>query len=585
MAKSADSASAAEEQQQQQHMQDRQQHMQHDEKKSSQENMVDGHAQEGVRIAEGMAISWSRGSLIAVFVFMWLIYFTNAMRSSLASNLMPFVLSAFESHSLIPVIDVVASICSASVYMPLAKVLNMWDRTLGFSCMIALSTLGMVLMASCNSFQVYAAANVFYSIGFAGVIFSVDVMTADISSMRSRGLAYAFTSSPFLITAFAGPKASETIYEANWRWGFGAWAIVLPAVAVPMVVLMQVGKRKARKDGHLSSRPEEAVVSRGARGFMYYFDEFDVVGVLLLLAGFVLFLLPFTIAASSEDTWRSAHIIAMIVLGLILIICFALWERFGAKRPFVPWHLLRARNVLGSCGLAACYQISYYCWGSYFTSYLQVVYGISISNAGYIASIFDVVNGVNLFVIGFLIRWTGRFKWILVCAVPLYVLGQGLLIYFRQPTFDVGYTIMCQVYMALAGGAMILVEQVSAMSVCRHDDVAAVLALLNLFGNIGSGLGNSISGAIWTNTLPGKLQQLLPASVAADWSTIYDSLDVQLSYPMGSAERNAIIASYAATQRLMLITGTCVMILGTICVFAIKDINVKKVNQVKGMVL
>ncbi|KAG5986153.1 hypothetical protein E4U43_005639 [Claviceps pusilla] len=543
---------------------------------------------------------------------MWLIYFINAMRSSLAANLTPFVLSAFESHSLIPVIDVVSSICSASVYMPLAKILNMWDRSLGFSCMIGLSTLGMILMAACNSFEVYAAANVFYSIGFAGVIFSVDVMTSDISSMKSRGLAFAFTSSPFLITAFAGPKASETIYEDNWRWGFGAWAIVLPAIAVPMTALMQMGKKKARENGHLA-KAEDVVASRG-RGFMYYFDEFDmlsyaasprvvvevdvpnepvrlirkpsspVVGVFLLLAGFVLFLLPFTIAASSDDTWRSAHIIAMLVLGVLLISGFALWERFGAKSPFVPWHLLRDRNVLGACCLSACYQISYYCWASYFTSYLQVVYDISISSAGYIASIFDVVNGVNLFLVGFLIRWSGRFKWILVAGVPLYMLGQALLIYFRQPSFPVGYTVMCQVFMALAGGAMILGQQVSVMSVCRHNDVAAVLAMLNLFGNLGGGIGNSISGAIWTNTLPQKLQQLLPAAAAADWSAIYDSLDVQLSYPVGSDERAAIIASYAGTQRLMLITGTCVMVLGMLCVFVMRDVNVKKVHQVKGMV-
>lgn len=99
-------------------------------------------------------------------------------------------------------------------------------------------------------------------------------MTADISTMKSRGLAFAFTSSPFLITAFGGPKAAETIYEDNWRWGFGAWAIVLPAVAVPMIVLMQMGKKKARESGRLTVA-DKGVVDGQRRGFMYYFDEFD----------------------------------------------------------------------------------------------------------------------------------------------------------------------------------------------------------------------------------------------------------------------------------------------------------------------
>lgn len=91
---------------------------------------------------------------------MWLIYFCNALRSSFAATLDPFVTSGFASHSLMPVIAILSSIISASVYMPLAKILNMWDRTIGFSIMIVIATIGMILNASCNSFGVYAAGNV-----------------------------------------------------------------------------------------------------------------------------------------------------------------------------------------------------------------------------------------------------------------------------------------------------------------------------------------------------------------------------------------------------------------------------------------
>lgn len=309
-----------------------------------------------------------------------------------------------------------------------------------------------------------------------------------------------------------------------------------------------------------------------------------VIGVFLLCAGFVLFLLPFTIASSSEDEWKSAHIIAMLVIGFVLLICFAIWEKFGASVPFLPWHLLKNRNVLGACLLSTTYQIAYYCWASYFTSYLQVVYGVSMSTAGYIASIFDIVNGVNLFIVGILIRKTGRFKWILLIGVPLFILGVGLMIYFRQPNWSVGYTVMCQVFMAIAGGVIIIGEQVSVMSVCAHNDIAAVLAMLNLFGNIGGSIGNSISGAIWTNTLPQKLAELLPASAQDSLQDIYDSLETQLSYPRGSEERTAIIGAYASTQRLMLIAGTSVMVLALVCVALIRDVNVRKVQQTKGMV-
>jgi hypothetical protein len=303
-----------------------------------------------------------------------------------------------------------------------------------------------------------------------------------------------------------------------------------------------------------------------------------------LCAGFVLFLLPFTLAASSHDAWKSAHIIAMLVVGFILLVAFSFWERLGARHPFVPWHLLKNRTVIGACLLDATYQIAYYCWNYYFTSYLQVVYNTSLASAGYISSIFDIISGVELFAVGLLISYTGHFKWVLMWGVPLYMLGVGLMIYFRNPGFDLGYIIMCQVFIALGGGVIIIGEQVAVMAAAQHDDVAALLALLGLFGTIGGSIGGSISGAIWTNTLPGMLQSMLPEATVGQWQEIYDDLAVQLSYPMGSPTRVALQYAYAATQKRMLIAGTAIMALGLLFMMIIRDINVKKFQQTKGLV-
>jgi len=102
--------------------------------------------------------------------------------------------------------------------------------------------------------------------------FCVDVMTADTSTLRNRGLAFAFTSSPYIITAFGGPKAAETIYADNWRWAFGAWAIVLPVVATPLIVMMAMGKHKAKKNG---LAPRQVSGRTWVESLWHYFIEFD----------------------------------------------------------------------------------------------------------------------------------------------------------------------------------------------------------------------------------------------------------------------------------------------------------------------
>lgn len=308
-----------------------------------------------------------------------------------------------------------------------------------------------------------------------------------------------------------------------------------------------------------------------------------VLGTFLLAGGLSLFLLPFTIAGSAENGWSQGYIIAMLVLGFCMLVAFALCERFVVPVPFLPWEILASRTVIGACLLDVAYQIAYYCWADYYTSYLQVVYGTSIADAGVISNIFDIVSGVWLLVVGLLIKSTARFRWMLLWSVPLYLLGVGLMIYFKNPGWSLGYTIMCQVFIAFGGGTMIIVQQVAVLAASDHNNAASALAFLGVFGTMGDAIGSSISGAIWTHTLPGALKRLLPEAEKANWEAIYDSLDVQLSYPRGGAVRHAIGLAYAEAQERMLIAGTCVMATSLIWMFVIRDIKLSKEVQTKGV--
>jgi MFS family permease len=89
---------------------------------------------------------------------------------------------------------------------------------------------------------------VFYKVGFGGLSYTWDVLATDVTNLRNRGLAFAFTSSPALISAFAGSKAaSDLLAHSNWRWGFGMWAIILPAVALPIYGILAYHLRQAEK--------------------------------------------------------------------------------------------------------------------------------------------------------------------------------------------------------------------------------------------------------------------------------------------------------------------------------------------------
>lgn len=82
------------------------------------------------------------------------------MQSSVLSNLLPFVTSEWESHSLLNIIYIVADAMTAALYIPLSKVLDVWGRPQGFAFMTLLATVGMIMMAACHNLATFCAAYV-----------------------------------------------------------------------------------------------------------------------------------------------------------------------------------------------------------------------------------------------------------------------------------------------------------------------------------------------------------------------------------------------------------------------------------------
>jgi hypothetical protein len=126
--------------------------------------------------------------------------------------------------------------------------------------------------------------------------------------------------------------------------------------------------------------------------------------------------------------------------------------------------------------------------------------------------------------------------------------------------------------------------QLAVLAAVDHQHVAAVLATLFVSGTIGGSVGNAISGAIWTNTFETALKIYLPTSALPNITSIYASLPVQLSYPVGSVERLAIQNAYGYAQTRMLAAGTGIMSLSFIWILLMRDLKVSERSQTKGVV-
>jgi MFS family permease len=547
------------------------------------DELPDADAQPGVQDIEATAMAWTRTNLIIAYVMLWFIYFVETMLSGVNDALLPYVTSDFALHSLTPTVSVLSSVIGGVTNLTIAKILDVFGRPQGYLFCVFLAVIGLIMMAACNTVETYAAAMVFYTIGNNGVQYSISVFVADTSKLKNRGLMQALVNSAVIITTWlAGPISQGFLNGVGWRWCYGIFTILVPVVTLPLFGLLLRNYLKAKKLGLIPKRDSGRTF---VQSFFYYCRQFDAIGLLLCSAGVALFLLPFNLYTIQAQGWGSALVISMLVVGIVLLIAFVVWERFFAPFTFIPYSLLMDRTVFGACLLAAALFSSYFVWDSFFSSFLQVVKDLDVQHASYVSRSYTVVGIVVAILVGCFIHLTGRFKYItLYVAIPLSILGQALLIYFRQPDSHIGYVVMCFIFIATGQGIIVISDEIAILAAASHEYVAICIAVLGIFSNIGGAIGSTIASAVWQSSLPNKLTEYLPADQLQNLTMIYGSIDTQLSYPVGSPTRLAIQRAYGDAIQALLATSTGIWVIGIVGILMWRNLDVKEIKQTKGHV-
>ncbi|RKF73651.1 Siderophore iron transporter mirB [Golovinomyces cichoracearum] len=530
----------------------------------------------GVNKIEATARSWTRKELKMAYACIFLVYFFISLQQQIHFNVLSYVTSSFILLPLTGTTSIVSSIVGGVFRLATGKFIDTIGRPEGFILMTIFTTIGIIMMAATENVETFTAAQVFYWVGFDGMGYVMDVFMADTSSPKNRALVFAFSTTPYIITTFIGPRAAASFLRTSgWPWAYGVFAIITPVITIPLLYILYQNERKARKSGLLIKEKSDRTPMES---ISYYFFEFDG------NAGFVLILLPSSLASYQRKGWGSGAIIAMLITGFTCFISFIIWEKKFARVSFIPFKLFRDPSIWGSCLLAMFLFISFFLWNNNFLPFLQVVFGLSITNAGYVSNVFSIGSCFWAIVFAGLIRVTGRFKYLALGHLFLQTMGVGLIIYFRQPKFHIGFIIMCQIFIAFGSGGLVISEQMTVIAACSHKSLAIPLALLALFSSVGGAIGTSISGAIFTVNFPQALERKLPGNATLN-AILYGNLETQLSYPFGTPERNAVLYAYGETMWYQVCLGVAFLLPCFVFIAVWKDFKIKELKTNPGNLL
>ncbi|KAG6885294.1 hypothetical protein C0993_003578 [Termitomyces sp. T159_Od127] len=533
-------------------------------------------AYEGVKTVEATHKVYGKYSKWFLFIGLGLAAYIYSLDGSTTYTYLSYAASAFEDHTLISTIQVAQSIIIAVGKPVIAKVADVTSRGLAYTVVLIFYVVGYIVIASSKNIQTVGGGIILYAIGYtyvdtvklfipsadhhhSGLQLLTQIIIADITTLKWRGLVSSLISMPFIINAFIGANVSASVIKhAGWRWGYGMFAILIPVSLLPLITTLLWAENKAKKLG-ITPKP-----NRTAKGLFEQImdgaNRLDIPGLVLIGTCVALILLPLTLSSSAEGGWNNPSMIAMIVIGCVLVPFIGIYEFNFAKYPVIPRRFAVNRSIVIASIIGALDFISFYLSFTYLYSYILIVKPWSLVNTTYFTQTQTVALTVFGIVAGLSMRFMRRTKWLLVVGLGIRILGVGLMIHSRGAHGSDAELVWTQLLQGIGGGFAAVASQVSAQAAVPHADVAMCTAVVLLITEIGGAIGSGIAGAIWSNLMPDKLAQHLPFVSEEDRAALFGSITTVLAYDRGTPIREGVIAAYSDVMKVMIIVATVIAV-------------------------
>ncbi|KAK0230661.1 drug:h+ antiporter [Armillaria fumosa] len=555
-------------------------------------------AHTGVEAVKATHKVYGKYSRWCLFIGIGLASYIYSLDGQTMYSYLTFAASALKDHSLISTIQTAQSIIIACGKPVIAKVADVSSRGFAYVFVLVFYVVGYIVIASAQNIQTVAGGIVLYAVGYTGLQLLTSIIIADITTLQWRGFAVGMTSLPFIINAFIGSNVSTQVLEgAGWRWGYGMFAVLVPASLSPLIITLVWAERKAKRLGLVPEKPKASNSDKSLlQQTLEVISQLDVVGLVLIGTSVALILLPLTLAENASGGWNNPSMIAMLVIGCILFPAIGPWEFKFAKYPVVPKRFITNFTVVGAsligffdyaCPSSCNLIISFYLTYVYLYSFVIVVkpwpvyvssecanltnFCRSLINATYFIQTQSV--GLTFFGIlcGLAMRFLHRYKLLLVVGLAIRLLGVGLMIHSRGANGSDVEIVWTQIIQSMGGGMSAITIQTAAQASVSHKDVATATAMVLLLTEIGGAIGNSVAGAIWTNLMPGKLLKYLPNISQDERDALYSSITTVTTYARGTEIREGVISAYGDVMKIMLIVATVMSVIPLAISFFMPD--------------
>ncbi|KAH9962046.1 major facilitator superfamily domain-containing protein [Russula compacta] len=366
-----------------------------------------------------------------------------------------------------------------------------------------LFALGSAICGASSSINMLTAGRAVQGLGAGAITSSMQIILSDLVTLRERGTFTGLMALSWAVGGGVGPVIGGSLAQnGKWRWIFYLNLPICAFNATLVVLLMRLKTPPATLREKLS--------------------KMDFIGNLLVIGSTTSVVIGLT-WGGVQYPWSSAHVLSPLIVGLIGLVVFAIYETYLCKPPIVPIVLRMdwtgASGYLQQFAAALILATLSYWYPVFFEGCKDrspTEAGIDLFGLSYSISLVAVTAGVA-------VRKTGRYAVIIYIGWVIIIVGAGLLTTLSADS-SLAKSVGFQIFIGAGVGITFVITVFPILASIPVTQTAPAMALYVFWRNFGFIWGVTIGGAILQNELkrrlPSSFLQQVPEGVQIAFAAI-----------------------------------------------------------------
>lgn len=311
-----------------------------------------------------------------------------------------------------------------------------------------------------------------------GLLTMGQFIIGDVVSLRDRGKYQGILGAIIVLGNGLGPLIGGALAEkTSWR---NIFRMMLPLLAFAFVISWRF----------LPLKPVEGDWKKKAKAVDWYGSALSFVGVALMVLGLSW--------AGGSYSWSNAHVLAPLIIGVVFMVLFVLWQWKGcteARPPVMPLGMFRHRIVIGATITQMCNGWLMYNQMFYIPQFYQLAYGYGAIEAGVLMLPLLCLQSMSSTMSGLIVSKTGRYRELLLSGWAMWSIGLGLFSTLDESS-NKGSQIGFALLTGIGVGQTLQIALVALQGAVPRKEMAVVTSLRNFSRNLGGALGLAIGASI-----------------------------------------------------------------------------------------